>query len=98
MEKYSPIYRKSFTEIGPYTARTSTSSFGHADVLSKLNDRNIKPEEEFVVTMVQLGNSVRCIIKEAISFLAVLAKIIAKENKSDSVLRKLSQYILEGCF
>ncbi|XP_055590190.1 uncharacterized protein K02A2.6-like [Uranotaenia lowii] len=74
----------------------STDHFGHADILSRLINNHVKPDEDFVIASIQLETSIFTIVDQSVEFLPVTYRVIAKETENDPTLQKVRQHILKG--
>ncbi|XP_055622017.1 uncharacterized protein K02A2.6-like [Toxorhynchites rutilus septentrionalis] len=74
----------------------STDKFGNADVLSRLIDQHIKPDEDFVVACASLENDLRTVAMNTTSNLPLSFNMIKDETRKDSILYKLYRFIQNG--
>ncbi|XP_062708139.1 uncharacterized protein K02A2.6-like [Aedes albopictus] len=74
----------------------NTEKFGNADVLSRLINQHVKPEEDFVVASVITENDVRSIALDAVDALPLHFRAIQQATRSDPVLSKVYRYIQQG--
>lgn len=74
----------------------STDNFGHADILSRLINSHVKPDEDYVVASIELETVVCNIVHQSIGFLPVTYKLIAAETEKDETLQKVRSYTMEG--
>lgn len=73
-----------------------TQDFGNADVLSRLINQQVKPEEEFVVASLQFEYELNENLHESIDMLPVTINQIKNLTSSDPILRIVKQYIQDG--
>lgn len=74
----------------------STDKFGDADVLSRLINQHIKPDEDFVVASIVLEQDLRSVVTESVNALPLSFRVVQQNTQSDPVLRKVHQYIQQG--
>ncbi|XP_039449423.1 uncharacterized protein K02A2.6-like [Culex pipiens pallens] len=74
----------------------STDKFGEADVLSRLINQHVRPEEDYVIASVRLEEDIRSVATESINALPLSFRAVAKSTQSDPQLRKIYRYVLEG--
>uniref|UniRef100_A0A1Q3EU21 RNA-directed DNA polymerase n=1 Tax=Culex tarsalis TaxID=7177 RepID=A0A1Q3EU21_CULTA len=74
----------------------STDKFGDADVLSRLINQHVRPEEDYVIASIRLEEDIRSVAAESINALPLSFSAVAKSTQSDPLLRKLYRYVLEG--
>ncbi|XP_038116710.1 uncharacterized protein K02A2.6-like [Culex quinquefasciatus] len=74
----------------------STDKFGDADVLSRLINQHVRPEEDYVIASVRLEEDIRSVATESINALPLSFRAVAKSTQSDPQLRKIYRYVLEG--
>ncbi|XP_053691513.1 uncharacterized protein K02A2.6-like [Sabethes cyaneus] len=67
----------------------ATDSFGRADVLSRLINRHVRPEEEYVIANLELEDSVRTVINESLQVFPLSFKAIQSETKGDVNLQQV---------
>jgi hypothetical protein len=65
----------------------STTQFGHADVLSRLIDRHVKPDDEFVVASVHMEQDMDRVFDDAIIDLPVKFEDVLDATKKDKTLQ-----------
>ncbi|XP_062713307.1 uncharacterized protein K02A2.6-like [Aedes albopictus] len=70
----------------------STTKFGYADVLSRLIDSHVKPDEDFIIASIQLEDDVEVPLQEAISSLPVTFKSVQEATSRCPVLKQVIQY------
>ncbi|XP_055543306.1 uncharacterized protein K02A2.6-like [Wyeomyia smithii] len=75
---------------------TATDHFGHADILSRLINSHIKPDEEYVIASIELESIICSIVSEFVGFLPVTYRMIAEETAKDDTLQKVKTYIKNG--
>ncbi|XP_055522770.1 uncharacterized protein K02A2.6-like [Wyeomyia smithii] len=74
----------------------STENFGHADILSCLINRNIQPQEEFVIATMELEQLVKNVASEALTALPLSFQQIVAATAADDSLRQVIQFIKNG--
>ncbi|XP_053698900.1 uncharacterized protein K02A2.6-like [Sabethes cyaneus] len=74
----------------------ATDHFGHADILSRLINSHIKPDEDYVIASLELESIICGIVSESVGFLPVTYKMIAEETARDDILQKVKEYIQNG--
>ncbi|XP_062714282.1 uncharacterized protein K02A2.6-like [Aedes albopictus] len=78
------------------TEYVSTPKFGYADVLSRLIDSHVKPDEDFIIASIQLEDDVEVLLQEAISSLPVTFKSVQEATSRFPFLKQVIQYIQRG--
>ncbi|XP_055615351.1 uncharacterized protein K02A2.6-like [Toxorhynchites rutilus septentrionalis] len=74
----------------------ATDKFGNADVLSRLIDQHIKPNEDFVVACTNLEEELKSVANSTISQLPLSFRMVEQATNSDPVLRKVYRFIKHG--
>ncbi|XP_062703968.1 uncharacterized protein K02A2.6-like [Aedes albopictus] len=74
----------------------STTQFGYADVLSRLIDNYVKPEEDFIIASIQLEDDIEIPLQEAISSLPVTFKSVRDATLKCPVLQQVTNFIKNG--
>ncbi|XP_039450654.1 uncharacterized protein K02A2.6-like [Culex pipiens pallens] len=74
----------------------ATDHFGHADILSRLINAHVKPDEDFVIASIELERSICSIVSQSLGFLPVTYKVIAAETEGDETLQKVKHYVIHG--
>ncbi|XP_055589902.1 uncharacterized protein K02A2.6-like [Uranotaenia lowii] len=74
----------------------STDSFGHADILSRLINRHVRPEEEYVIASLELEHMVRTVVHQSLSNFPVSFKVIQSETGKDNTLQQVIRCIQSG--
>ncbi|XP_055590370.1 uncharacterized protein K02A2.6-like [Uranotaenia lowii] len=74
----------------------STNQFGYADVLSRLINNHTKPDEDFIIAVVQLEEDVRVPLDEAISSLPLTFRMVREATSRNPTLQKVIQFIHAG--
>ncbi|XP_055522952.1 uncharacterized protein K02A2.6-like [Wyeomyia smithii] len=74
----------------------STDNFGHADILSRLINRHIQPQEEFVIATMELEQVVKNVASEALTALPLSFQQIVAATADDDNLRQVIQFIKNG--
>ncbi|XP_053699347.1 uncharacterized protein K02A2.6-like [Sabethes cyaneus] len=74
----------------------STTQFGYVDVLSRLIDSNVKPDEDFIIASIQTEDDVEVPLQEAISTLPVTFKSVRSATLQCQVLQQVVQHIHLG--
>ncbi|XP_055590038.1 uncharacterized protein K02A2.6-like [Uranotaenia lowii] len=72
------------------------TDFGYADVLSRLIDKHLNPDEEFVIASVQLEEDVEIPLQEAISSVPITFKMVTNATLKCPVLQQVSKFIENG--
>ncbi|XP_039452532.1 uncharacterized protein K02A2.6-like [Culex pipiens pallens] len=81
--------------IPVYTANR-LQSFGYADVLSRLINTHIRPDEEYVIAAIQLENTMQHIVDRSLEGLPLTFKVIKTGTEADPVLKQVTRYVQEG--
>lgn len=74
----------------------STDSFGHADILSRLINRHVRPEEEYVIANLELEHSIRTVINESLQTFPLSFKVVQSETRNDECFQQVIRYVNEG--
>ncbi|XP_055621976.1 uncharacterized protein K02A2.6-like [Toxorhynchites rutilus septentrionalis] len=74
----------------------ATDKFGNADVLSRLIDQHIKPDEDFVVACTNLEEDLKSVANSTISQLPLSFRMVELATNSDPVLQKVYRFIKHG--
>ncbi|XP_053686250.1 uncharacterized protein K02A2.6-like [Sabethes cyaneus] len=74
----------------------NTESFGYADILSRLINTHIRPNEEYVIASVELEDSMLDIIKQSREVLPVTFKSVQANTDVDEILRQVKQHVQTG--
>ncbi|XP_058816138.1 uncharacterized protein K02A2.6-like [Topomyia yanbarensis] len=74
----------------------STTKFGNADVLSRLINHHVKPDEDFIVACTTLEEDLRSVAVSIVKHLPLSFSMIKDATKSDSILRKVYRFIHDG--
>ncbi|XP_062538134.1 uncharacterized protein K02A2.6-like [Armigeres subalbatus] len=74
----------------------STTQFGYADVLSRLINGYVKPEEDFIIASIQLEDDIEIPLQEAISSLPVTFKSVRGATLQCPVFQQVIQYNQRG--
>ncbi|XP_052566467.1 uncharacterized protein K02A2.6-like [Culex pipiens pallens] len=74
----------------------STNDFGCADMLSRLIDRTIQPEEEYVVAALTLEEDLASIISDTIDKVPVSFAALQKATATNATLQAVVKYIRDG--
>lgn len=74
----------------------ATDKFGHADILSRLINRHVKPDEDYVIAAVTLEDDVRSAAFESFDVLPLSFKTVRDSTHTDPVLNKVYRYVQEG--
>ncbi|XP_038106927.1 uncharacterized protein K02A2.6-like [Culex quinquefasciatus] len=73
-----------------------TESFGYADVLSRLINTHIRPNEEYVIAAVELEDCMQDIVKQSLAHLPITFKMVQGGTKADPVLKQVIQFVQTG--
>ncbi|XP_055921606.1 uncharacterized protein K02A2.6-like [Eupeodes corollae] len=74
----------------------STSSFGYADVLSRLIDKNIQVAEDFVIASIKIEQDVKQILADNLGNLPVTHQMVKFESAKDIILRQIFHFVANG--
>ncbi|XP_040168903.1 uncharacterized protein K02A2.6-like isoform X1 [Anopheles arabiensis] len=74
----------------------STDSFGHADDISRLINRHVRPDEEMVIANLTFEKSIRSILNESLQAVPLSFKTIQNTTKNDDTLQQIIKFIKEG--
>ncbi|XP_055613639.1 uncharacterized protein K02A2.6-like [Uranotaenia lowii] len=78
-----------------YTANR-LQSFGHADVLSRLINTHIRPDEEFVIASIELEKTIHSVVQQSLEVLPLTFKAIQAETQSDPILKQVLRFVQQG--
>ncbi|XP_065092789.1 uncharacterized protein K02A2.6-like [Ochlerotatus camptorhynchus] len=70
----------------------STTKFGYVDILSRLINSAVKPEEDFVIASVQLEEDLLAVLEDSVGNTPVTSRMIATATKHDKVLKRVAVY------
>lgn len=73
-----------------------TDQFGYVDVLSRLINQQLKPEEEYIVASHQLEQEVIGNLNESTELLPVTVEDVKKETAINETLQKVKTFIISG--
>ncbi|XP_058822868.1 uncharacterized protein K02A2.6-like [Topomyia yanbarensis] len=73
-----------------------TDKFGNADVLSRLINQHVKPEEDYVIASIILEEDVRSVAADTVNMLPLSFRVVAQSTQADPLLRKVFRYIQDG--
>ncbi|XP_062551120.1 uncharacterized protein K02A2.6-like [Armigeres subalbatus] len=73
-----------------------TEKFGNADILSRLINRHVKQDEDFVIASVTLECDIRSVVCNTFNALPLSFKAVQQSTKADPVLKKVYRYIQDG--
>ncbi|XP_055622859.1 uncharacterized protein K02A2.6-like [Toxorhynchites rutilus septentrionalis] len=90
---YSQIEEEGLALIFTYV---KTESFGYADILSRLINTHVRPNEEYVIASIELEDCMQNIIKQSLEDFPVTFKMVQNETQSDSILKQVALYIQSG--
>ncbi|XP_055527892.1 uncharacterized protein K02A2.6-like [Wyeomyia smithii] len=74
----------------------STDHFGHADILSRLINSHIKPDEEYIIASLKVEEVLCNIVCHSIEYLPITYKTIAEETNQDRTLQKVIEFVQKG--
>ncbi|XP_058445614.1 uncharacterized protein K02A2.6-like [Malaya genurostris] len=74
----------------------ATDKFGHADILSRLINHHVKPDEDYVIAAMTLENDVRSVVSESFDVLPLSFRTVRDRTHRDPVLSKVYRFIQEG--
>lgn len=74
----------------------STESFGYADLLSRLINNHIRPDEEYVIAAIEMENTFQDAVQQSLDFLPLTYKSIQEETKADPVLQEVVKHVQRG--
>ncbi|XP_055615012.1 uncharacterized protein K02A2.6-like [Toxorhynchites rutilus septentrionalis] len=74
----------------------STDHFGHADILSRLINSHVKPDEDYIIASLEV-ESVNCnIVCHSIDYLPISYKTITDDTCEDQTLQKVMEFVQMG--
>ncbi|XP_055605159.1 uncharacterized protein K02A2.6-like [Uranotaenia lowii] len=71
----------------------NTNSFGYADILSRLINTHVRPNEEYVIASIELEDTMQDIVKQSVVGLPVTFKMIQAGTQSDAILKQVKQFV-----
>lgn len=74
----------------------STNEFGCADMLSRLIDRSMRPEEDYVIASVSLEEDMVSILNTTVEAVPVSFSALQDARKKCKILQQVKRYILNG--
>ncbi|XP_055527162.1 uncharacterized protein K02A2.6-like [Wyeomyia smithii] len=74
----------------------STDSFGYVDLLSRLINTHIRPDEEYVIASIELENTFHNVVNQSLEVFPLTFKSIQAETRADPVLQKVLQHVQQG--
>lgn len=74
----------------------STDHFGHADILSRLINSHVKPDEDYVIASLEVEQVICNIVSQSIEYLPVSYKMVAAETTQDETLQQVLKYVING--
>ncbi|XP_062542418.1 uncharacterized protein K02A2.6-like [Armigeres subalbatus] len=74
----------------------STNDFGCADVLSRLIDKTIQPEEEYVIAALTLEEDLSSILSDATENVPVSFAALKEATSTNATLQTVIKYIRDG--
>ncbi|XP_055523194.1 uncharacterized protein K02A2.6-like [Wyeomyia smithii] len=78
------------------TVYVPTEKFGNADILSRLIDHHVKPEEDFVIASITLEEDIKSVANGSLKNMPLSFNIVLQHTQSDHVLSKVYQFIQNG--
>lgn len=64
----------------------ATDKFGHADILSRLINHHVKPDEDFVIASIMLESDVRSVVIESFNMLPLNFRAVQQGTRTDPLL------------
>ncbi|XP_055543284.1 uncharacterized protein K02A2.6-like [Wyeomyia smithii] len=74
----------------------ATEKFGNADILSRLINHHVKPEEDYVIASICLEDDIRSVASCSVNVLPLSFRVVAQGTQSDPLLRKVFRYVRDG--
>lgn len=71
----------------------STENFGHADILSRLINSHMKPDENYVIASIHLENDINQVLEDSLKFCPITFQDIKKENELDNTFIAIKEFI-----
>ncbi|XP_065095462.1 uncharacterized protein K02A2.6-like [Ochlerotatus camptorhynchus] len=84
---------RSLTAAESNYSQIEKEAFGDADILSRLINRHVRPEEEFIIANVEFESSIRSIMNQSLEALPVSFKIVQAKTRKDKTLQQVAQYV-----
>ncbi|XP_062698942.1 uncharacterized protein K02A2.6-like [Aedes albopictus] len=73
-----------------------THKFGNADLLSRLINQHVKPDEDYVIASVNLEEDLRSVISSSRKMLPLHFRAVAQSTQADPLLRQVYHYVQNG--
>ncbi|XP_062700352.1 uncharacterized protein K02A2.6-like [Aedes albopictus] len=73
-----------------------THKFGNADLLSRLINQHVKPEEDYVIASLNLEEDLRSVVTNTVKVLPLNFRAVAQSTQADPLLRKVYHHIQHG--
>ncbi|XP_055605612.1 uncharacterized protein K02A2.6-like [Uranotaenia lowii] len=74
----------------------STDSFGYADILSRLINTHIRPEEEYVIASIEMEKSIDNVIHQTLEVIPLTFKTIQAATEADPLLKQVQNFVHQG--
>ncbi|XP_055615172.1 uncharacterized protein K02A2.6-like [Toxorhynchites rutilus septentrionalis] len=71
----------------------STDAFGHADILSRLINRHVRPEEDYVIANIEFESTIRSIMNQSLEALPVSFKTVQAKTRIDETLQQVIKHV-----
>lgn len=73
-----------------------THKFGNADLLSRLINQHVKPDEDYVIASINLEEDLRSVLSGSVKVLPLHFRAVAQSTQADPLLRKVYHYVQNG--
>ncbi|XP_058820892.1 uncharacterized protein K02A2.6-like [Topomyia yanbarensis] len=73
-----------------------TAKFGNADILSRLINQHVRPEEDYVIASVSLENDLRSVTQDTLTVLPLSFRIVQQSTQSDPITKAVYRYLIDG--
>ncbi|XP_055645636.1 uncharacterized protein K02A2.6-like [Toxorhynchites rutilus septentrionalis] len=74
----------------------STDHFGHADILSRLINSHVKPDEDYIIASLEVESVICNIVCHSIEYFPISYKTIANDTCEDQTLQKVMEFVQKG--
>lgn len=70
-----------------------TEKFGNADVLSRLINQHVRPDEDYVIASLTIEDDVRSVLMASLNVLPLTFRAVEQGTQSDPLLRQIFRYV-----
>lgn len=73
-----------------------THKFGNADLLSRLINQHVRPEEDYVIASLNLEEDLRSVVSNTVKVLPLNFRAVAQSTQADPLLRQVYHHVQHG--